>query len=325
MKKIIILSTIFLLWAIPVLGANTHSIDLERGESDYLWAANHASLDITGDISVEAWVKVEDDPDAGDLMYTITSHNNAADTEYAIWWAVSGAHDDPNVGLTATYWSNYGVTSGTTHTHDLDIEIGVWHHVAMTIDVSVPDIKFYYDGTQTDDSGTAGATAIESMSGKTNIGRMTAAGTRCFDGKIDDVRYWNDVRTQTEIDDNKSKELVGNEAGLVAYWKLNNSGTDDSSNSNTMTNSGGTYDTDPAFVGVTDTCTCPTDGTDWYVESDDVCYLATNCDLDGKGLYLLWQESGSFNIIDGAELSVSKIESTSTPINVKAGGQINFK
>ena len=74
-----------------------------------------------------------------------------------------------------------------------------------------------------------------------------------------------------------------------------------------------------------DTCTCPTDGTDWYVDSSDNCYLSTNCDLDDKGLYLLNTGDGAFNIIDDAELSLSKLESTSTDINVEAGCKINFK
>jgi len=78
-------------------------------------------------------------------------------------------------------------------------------------------------------------------------------------------------------------------------------------------------------AGGGDTCTCPTDGTDWYVNSSDNCYLSADCDLDDGGLYLLNTGGGAFNIIDGAELSVNKIESTSTDIRVEAGGKINFK
>lgn len=74
-----------------------------------------------------------------------------------------------------------------------------------------------------------------------------------------------------------------------------------------------------------DTCTCPTDGTDWYVNSSDDCYLATSCDLDDKGLFLLNTGSGSFHIIDNAILSLAKIESTSTPVEVDGGSTINFK
>ena len=58
-------------------------------------------------------------------------------------------------------------------------------------------------------------------------------------GIIDDVRFWNDVRTETEIKENMHKELVGNETDLRAYYKMNSgtgtSLTDNSTNSNTGT------------------------------------------------------------------------------------------
>ena len=79
--------------------------------------------------------------------------------------------------------------------------------------------------------------------------------------------------------------------------------------------------TDPTVPA--DTCTCPSG--DWYVNSSDNCYLSANCDLDTGKLFLLNTGEGAFNIIDSAELSVTGLESTSTDINVEAGGKINFK
>ena len=58
-------------------------------------------------------------------------------------------------------------------------------------------------------------------------------------GIIDDVRFWNDVRTEAEIKENMHKDLAGDEADLRAYYKMSNgtgtSLTDNSSNSNTGT------------------------------------------------------------------------------------------
>ena len=83
------------------------------------------------------------------------------------------------------------------------------------------------------------------------------------------------------------------------------------------------YYTITAEAAVTDSCTCPQDGTDWYVDGSDDCYLDTSCDLDGGGLYLLGD--GTFSIIDNAVLSVSGVESTGTDMFIKAGCKINFK
>ena len=37
---------------------------------------------------------------------------------------------------------------------------------------------------------------------------------------LSDVRIWNTVRTVTQISDNKDARLVGDETGLIHYWKI---------------------------------------------------------------------------------------------------------
>ncbi len=63
-----------------------------------------------------------------------------------------------------------------------------------------------------------------------------------FDGKMDELRVWSDVRTEPEVSGNYDSELNGDEAGLVAYWKFNNSLQDETSNDNHLIDSG-----DPEF------------------------------------------------------------------------------
>ena len=48
-----------------------------------------------------------------------------------------------------------------------------------------------------------------------------------FDGDIDEVRIWDDVRTQTEIKTNMCQKLIGTEADLLAYYRMdeNTNGT----------------------------------------------------------------------------------------------------
>ena len=71
------------------------------------------------------------------------------------------------------------------------------------------------------------------INSKTNDMHLT------IDGKIDELRIWNDARTVTEIKSNIFKELDGNEANLTAYYKMSDGSgtslTDNSSNSYTGT------------------------------------------------------------------------------------------
>ena len=41
-----------------------------------------------------------------------------------------------------------------------------------------------------------------------------------FDGKLDEIRIWNIVRTENEIKASKEIALLGDEDGLVGYWML---------------------------------------------------------------------------------------------------------
>ncbi len=45
--------------------------------------------------------------------------------------------------------------------------------------------------------------------------------TDFFNGQINEVRIWDHVRTQPQIQANMNQNLTGNEAGLIAYWKMN--------------------------------------------------------------------------------------------------------
>jgi hypothetical protein len=42
-----------------------------------------------------------------------------------------------------------------------------------------------------------------------------------YQGQLDEVRIWNKARTQAEIQSDFTKQLIGNESGLVGYWNFN--------------------------------------------------------------------------------------------------------
>jgi hypothetical protein len=98
-----------------------------------------------------------------------------------------------------------------------------WHHFACTYDATTRTQRIYCDG----------ALAVERVapahyqgSGALHLGRKLN-GTLPFKGNLADVRIWNRVRTQVEIAQDMARRLSGREAGLIAYWPLDNGTTKD--------------------------------------------------------------------------------------------------
>ncbi|MDP7609761.1 MAG: LamG domain-containing protein, partial [Candidatus Marinimicrobia bacterium] len=92
-----------------------------------------------------------------------------------------------------------------------------WHHIATTFDGT--NYKLYLDGIEINNSTAfSGLTPPEPI---TMIGNNLEGKTVLrWLGKVDEVRIWNDTRTQGEIQANMNKTMVGNEAGLVAYYPM---------------------------------------------------------------------------------------------------------
>lgn len=221
--------------------ANTHSLDLELSSSQfaYITDANQTGLDITGDISIEAWIK----PESIDINSAIISKFRGVDGKRSYTLAPKSTNK-----ITFTYSSNGTAVTNCSTDDAILTSANVWYHIAITADVSEKDVKFYVNGTPvnctlTDNS----ATSIYNSAMPFIVGAQGESGAYggYFDGLIDEVRVWNDVRTGQEISDNYQKELVGNEAGLVGYWKFNNNAEDTTSNNNDLTLSGSpSYSTD---------------------------------------------------------------------------------
>ena len=107
--------------------------------------------------------------------------------------------------------SNNDITSSST------LNDGTWHHVAGTFDGTT--MTLYIDGQ--DDGMLVPSPTVSTTDGTDPlfIGAENNL-TRFFNGQIDEVRVWNDVRLEAEIQANLYNNLLGNEANLEAYYPL---------------------------------------------------------------------------------------------------------
>ena len=206
--------------------------------------ASQTGLDITGDISAEGWIKVTNTnwcTVVGECP--LAAKRATSNQSYLFLIADQGAG---KCQIRLDYYGGGGTTGCYSDTYINDTN---WHHIAATADVSAKDVKFYLDGvlastacylstaTSIDDSGAAfivGADGTGTTRNCDDSGTVTIS--------IDEVRVWNDIRTITEIQDNKDKQIDA-EASLAGNWRFNDgsgNATDNSSNGNTLTNNNST-------------------------------------------------------------------------------------
>lgn len=217
--------------------ANTHCLDLESNASQYasIADASQTGLDLSGSFTFEAWVQFESLPSSGNGVMIITKDDYSAVANRAYKFSLTNDTGTLKLELRKGY-------SGSSESELVDWTptIDTWYHVAVSRDGSSGDCVFYVNSIQQGATQAGATTALQNTSAPFAIGTHfdSATPAEFFDGLIDDVRVWDDVRTPTEISDNMSVELVGNEANLVGYWKLNNDYTDETSNGNDLTASG---------------------------------------------------------------------------------------
>ncbi len=90
----------------------------------------------------------------------------------------------------------------------------LWHHIAVTHDGT--DVKFYIDGVI---DTTMAYPILFASTGNYSIGSRGTG--EFYGGTLDEVRIWNKVKTPAEIAAQYCMELVGNETGLISYYKMN--------------------------------------------------------------------------------------------------------
>jgi hypothetical protein len=141
------------------------------------------------------------------------------------WWDGSGIVDAEVPILTTDFGTvllnnklAFGVGQpDVTIFSTTNLNTGNWTHVAATWDGSSGAMKLYINGTL-EASGTSGTGARIAPS-KIRIGSILNP-QNYFNGSIDELRIWNVVRTQAQIENNYTNELTA-QTGLVELYHFN--------------------------------------------------------------------------------------------------------
>lgn len=228
------------------MSLNTYSLDLERDSEQGAYCADNAEVSLTGDLTFEFWVKFESLPTSS-VMNFLHKWESASGYSYLFRLKIE-ANDDQTLQF---YLSDTGTSASyeaLTKVLSSKFVTGTWYHIAITWDASTSTMEFFIDGGSIG-TATGSITAIHDNATPFYVGSQTTP-ANCLDAKIDDLRLWSDIRTDSEILDNKDLELVGNEANLNSYWKFNNDYTDETSAGNDLTAvNNPVFSEDVPFVG----------------------------------------------------------------------------
>lgn len=169
------------------------------------------------------------------------------------------AVQDETLGAANGYALRFYVSStgsnSETYTQTIEDPTGQWNRFSVAWDASASTAYFYQNGVLLG-TKVGALTAIHdnaSIFGLATFVSSGAANTAFYDGLMDDVRVWNDLRTASEISNYNREVLTGSESGLVAYYKCDSAVTDSqtSGNNDLTANNSPTYSTDIPFSGVT--------------------------------------------------------------------------
>lgn len=163
-----------------VTGKFGKAINLVAASSQYVQLGTNASLNITGNFSVAAWINTTTIAAGPFFIY---AKDDVAKRGFCFGIASGEVYTEKGgVGLLTS--TGAGIT------------VGQWFHVAATFDGST--WLLYANGVQV---GTVAGTAIPTQATcNACIGRRQYSGAESyFDGKIDDVSIWNRKLTAAEI------------------------------------------------------------------------------------------------------------------------------
>ncbi len=124
---------------------------------------------------------------------------------------------------------------------------GAWHHAAMTVDLSGG--KLFLDGVLVGSNTWTGTPGAPTGTEPLQLGHYNTVPERLF-GAIDEVAVWNRALTTNEIASLKNLPLAGDEANLVAYWRLDE-GTDTTTADATGFGHTGTLVNNATWIGST--------------------------------------------------------------------------
>lgn len=168
------------------------------------------SFDLAGnELTLTAWVKFNAFLTTGTKISTVAGIGEGE--QILLLQAGNGDQIKPNQVQFIINQPNSGYVSVNSAT---ELEPGVWYHLAATYQRGVA--RLYINGVLSGEQRTTDAPL--KTKGTFAIGR--SFNERFLNGQVDEVQVWNYARPAESLRVSRNHRLIGNEDGLLAYWRF---------------------------------------------------------------------------------------------------------
>ncbi len=287
------------------------ALDFDASSNQRIEISDNNSLDISGAITIEAWVKLDGSQNSNTVNPHIIRKGGASSNGNYFLIAEGGSG---KVWFRVNDGTNEYNLKGTT-----DLRDNNWHHIAGVYNPSSGNQFVYVDGVQ-ENKASPGSKTLQTNN--IDLGFMFRPNNNdeYVNGELDEVRIWSEARTQTQIQKYMNQEVkdVSGKSNLEAYYRFDNSGnstlTDETSNGND-----GTVKNSPTWVNSNAVLESlgelgeQSSGSGAY-NSDLAATWESNTSSTSDGLKVSENGSNTFstseNVIFGSNGNSSKTEST---------------
>ena len=166
-------------WQFPNEVLQSQVFDFD-GSTDYIDCGNPTELQITGALTISAWVKFTG---GSDMALVTKSNTSGTERSYGIWAIRSGSPQTPVFFIYSSGIAYLTPDTGTT------VRDGNWHHLVGVFNPST-SLQLYIDGVLEQENTTSIPATIDNDVVDFNIGRA-ANGTFYYNGEISNIAIWN--------------------------------------------------------------------------------------------------------------------------------------
>jgi len=244
-----LVAAFFVLSGSPVLSSGGASVEF-NGANSILVAPSTPSLTLTSDFTLEAWVKILQEPAPNQSYVLVSKWEPTQNKRSYLWLYQTTASGVKQLTLCTSQAGSSFVCAAvnTGFTPLADLGENEWHHVAARFtDTSPGQAALFVDGQNLGGGTTLPVPAANDS--PFTIGAVRTAGGNVVlpcSCRMDEVRVWNVARSEMEIIRDRATELSGGEAGLAGYWRFNNDFKDSSPNHNDLTAGNASFSSDSA-------------------------------------------------------------------------------